>query len=204
MLRPNTIGCPNKEHGVYPPSRFYLPRPRAMERARQCYFERIHESPEARAAACRRQEQQKSANVLRWLLSLALDEMIVCEGQYSFSAAAAPVSAPKFSLEQRFRALADEWTRETMHISSASDIINDRRYQEIINLGWDVVPYLLHDLQQNKRFWFPALAAITGVRPFDPSDASNPRRMTEAWVKWGKRKGLLKPVTPTSFGKTVR
>jgi hypothetical protein len=102
-----------------------------------------------------------------------------------------PIVETKETVPQRFRRLADEWSRETMHISSASDLINDKRYQEIIGLGWDVVPYLLTDLQQNKRFWFPALAAITGVRPFDLSDTNNPRRMTEAWVRWGKRKGLI-------------
>ena len=90
-----------------------------------------------------------------------------------------------------------------MHVSSASDLINDKRYQEIIGLGWDVVPYLLTDLQQNKRFWFPALAAITGVRPFDPSDTNSPRRMTEAWVRWGKRKGLTAD-QPSSPRKNIR
>ena len=45
--------------------------------------------------------------------------------------------------EQRFHRLANEWTQATMHISSASDLINDARYQEIINLGWDAVPFLL-------------------------------------------------------------
>jgi hypothetical protein len=99
--------------------------------------------------------------------------------------------AETVTVEARFRRLADDWSRDTIHISSVSDLINDRRYQEIIGLDWDVVPYLLKDLQQNKRFWFPALAAITGVRPFDSGDASNPRRMTQAWVKWGKRKGLI-------------
>ncbi len=76
-----------------------------------------------------------------------------------------------------------------MHISSASDLTNDKSYREIIDLGWDVVPYLLIDLQRNKRFWFPALAEITHLRPFDKSDMSNPRRMTEAWIRWGRRKG---------------
>jgi hypothetical protein len=93
--------------------------------------------------------------------------------------------------EARFHELADEWSEKTMHISSVSDLINDARYQQIIDLGWDALPFLLDDLQKKKRFWFPALAAITGVRPFDPGDLSNPRRMTEAWVKWGRRKGLI-------------
>lgn len=95
------------------------------------------------------------------------------------------------SIETRFMRLADEWSSVTCHISSTSDLIKDARYQKIISLGWPVVPYLLHDLERNRRFWFPALAAITGLRPFDPKDASNYARMTDAWVRWGKRKGLI-------------
>jgi len=95
------------------------------------------------------------------------------------------------SIEARFTRLAEEWSRETGHISSASDLINNAKYRNIISLGWAVVPYLLLDLEQNKRFWFPALAAITGLRPFDSGDASNYRRMTDAWIRWGKRKGLI-------------
>ncbi len=100
-------------------------------------------------------------------------------------------NADNLTVESRFQRLANEWTRETGHISSVSDLINNRRYQEIIGMGWEVVPYLLNDLQEQKRFWFPALAAITGIRPFDSGDASNPRRMTHAWLSWGKRKGLI-------------
>lgn len=101
------------------------------------------------------------------------------------------IPAAVLSSKARFHKLADEWSEKTMHISSVSDLINDTRYQQIIDLGWDALPYMLEDLQKKKRFWFPALAAITGVRPFDPGDLSNPRRMTEAWVKWGRRKGLI-------------
>jgi hypothetical protein len=93
--------------------------------------------------------------------------------------------------EERFLRLADEWSRETGHISSVSDLINDTRYQQIISLGWPAIPYILKDLERNKRFWFPALAAITGLRPFDPGDASNYRRMADAWLRWGGRKGLI-------------
>lgn len=107
------------------------------------------------------------------------------------------------TVSARFQRLANQWSENTMHVSSASDLINDRHYQEIIDLGWDVVPYLLIDLQQNKRFWFPALAAITGVRPFDPSDTNSPRRMAEAWVRWGKLKGLTAD-QPSSSRETFR
>jgi len=95
------------------------------------------------------------------------------------------------SIEARFGRLADDWSRETCHISSLSDLVKNPRYQQIISLGWPVVPYLLSDLESNKRFWFPALASITGLRPFDPKDACNYRQMTDAWLRWGKRKGLI-------------
>lgn len=87
-----------------------------------------------------------------------------------------------------FVKLADEWSRDVGNASSISALTSHPKYQEIVKLGWDVVPYLLSDLQQNKRFWFPALYEITKIRPFDPSDAGNSRRMTEAWVKWGQRR----------------
>lgn len=95
------------------------------------------------------------------------------------------------TLEDRFRSLADDWSRSTGHISSVDDLVSHPSYQEIVRLGWDVVPLLLVDLKENQRFWFPALNAITKLRPFDPGDAGNGRRMTDAWIKWGQRKGLI-------------
>jgi hypothetical protein len=90
-----------------------------------------------------------------------------------------------------FRTLADEWSARTQHISSNKDLITDPNYRQIVKLGWSVVPLLLKDMRDNKRFWFPALYEITNVRPFDPSDAGNGKRMLEAWMKWGRLKGLI-------------
>lgn len=103
------------------------------------------------------------------------------------SAAPAPVT----DIEAQFNELAAMWSKRTKHVSSATDLVSDPAYQGIIDLGWEVVPYLLVDLQKNKRFWFPALHAITNIRPFDPRDAGNSRRMTDAWIRWGKRKNLV-------------
>lgn len=95
------------------------------------------------------------------------------------------------SVAVRFYRLAADWSENTHGLSSVDDLISDPSYQQIIQLGWPVVPLLLMDLQKNKRFWFPALYTITKIRPFDPSDVGNFRRMTEAWIKWGKRKQLI-------------
>ena len=95
------------------------------------------------------------------------------------------------SVEQRFRNLADEWSRETSTVSSVTALVSHPKYREIIRLGWEVVPCLLLDLQKKGDFWFPALAEITGIRPFDPSDAGKSKRMAAAWLAWGKKKGLI-------------
>ncbi len=99
--------------------------------------------------------------------------------------------ASEQTIAERFRQQAAQWKRETGHISSVRDLVAHPAYQRIIQLGWDVVPCLLTDLAQNHGFWLPALAEITGIRPFDPSDAGNNRRMREAWLQWGKRKGMI-------------
>jgi len=124
-----------------------------------------------------------------------IDELKVAERAFAAALAAAnrrTTTGPRIQdLKGRFVRLADEWSQETGHISSASDLIGNAKYQQIIQLGWPAIPYLLDDLERNKRFWFPALAEITGLRPFDPADASNYRRMTDAWLRWGRRKGLI-------------
>jgi hypothetical protein len=110
------------------------------------------------------------------------------KGCLASASAAAVIEVP---VEQRFRDLADKWSEETGHVSSLDDRISSPVYREIVKLGWDVVPSLLSDLQRTHRLWLPALAEITGLCPFDRSDAGNLRRMTEAWIRWGKRKELI-------------
>jgi hypothetical protein len=136
-----------------------------------------------------RAQRRQKENQRALILSLVKDVSIPVAVVSVVAEAAEPETAAR--IEKRFRALAADWSENTRHISSVNDLISHSSYQEIIKLGWDVVPFLLLDLQQNKRFWFPALHAITKVRPFDPSDAGNSRRMTEAWVTWGKRKELI-------------
>ena len=90
-----------------------------------------------------------------------------------------------------FTKLADEWSRSIGNSSSLTAVARHPKYRQIVDLGWDVLPFMLVDLQKNRRFWFPALHEITGIRPFDSRDAGNSERMIQAWVQWGKRKKLI-------------
>ena len=94
-------------------------------------------------------------------------------------------------LAQEFRNLAETWKSETAHISSISQIVMHPCYQKIIKMGLDVVPLLLKDLQETKSFWFWALTSITEEDPIAPEDAGNVPKMTDAWLRWGRERGLI-------------
>jgi hypothetical protein len=97
----------------------------------------------------------------------------------------------KRTVESEFNKLAREWSGAVGNVSSLTAMAEHPKYREIINLGWDVVPFLLRDLQRNRRFWLPALTKITTVQPYDPRDTGNSKRMINAWIEWGKKKRLI-------------
>ncbi len=91
--------------------------------------------------------------------------------------------------EGSFRRLADQWLRETEHVSSIKQACMHPAYQRIIGLGPAVVPYLLRELEQAPDHWFWALHAITGADPARTEDSVEGARI--AWLKWGGEKGYL-------------
>ena|SRR5579862_5310449 len=93
--------------------------------------------------------------------------------------------------EHRFAALAARWFKETAALSSVSQIAMHPAYQEIIGMGPDAVPLILHELQQKPGHWFWALRAITGEDPVLPEQRGKIREMTAAWLQWGKERGYL-------------
>lgn len=89
-----------------------------------------------------------------------------------------------------FEELAQTWTAETAHLSSPIKFMQHPAYRQIIGLGPAVLPLLLRDLAVNQRFWFPALNAITGENPIPDDAAGDVVRMTDAWIVWGRERGL--------------
>lgn len=94
-------------------------------------------------------------------------------------------------LVQEFARLAQAWKRDTRSISSTTEIATHPAYQRIIGLGREVVPLILADLRQEPCPWFWALPAITGEAPVAASPKGKVRQMAEAWIRWGKQKGML-------------
>lgn len=95
------------------------------------------------------------------------------------------------SLEAQFCELASQWKESTKFASSSSEIVLHPAYQRIIGLGPNVVPLVLKDLQENGGHWFWALQALTGENPVRNEDAGRIRKMTQLWMEWGQKNGLI-------------
>ena len=95
------------------------------------------------------------------------------------------------SLQETFDALAAQWERETAHHSSLDIIEAHPAYQEIIGMGEAAVPLILRELERTPAWWFMALEQITGESPVQEKDWGKLQAITDAWLEWGRRKGLI-------------
>jgi hypothetical protein len=60
-------------------------------------------------------------------------------------------------------------------------------------MGDKVVPLILRRMKHRPWFWFSALRELAKPEknPVTPSMRGNMQRMTEAWIKWGVRRGII-------------
>jgi hypothetical protein len=100
-----------------------------------------------------------------------------------------PDTPPAETVEQRFRRLEATWLKEIGYSSSPTELYGHPAFQEIIRMGEAVVPLMLRDLEERPRLWVWALPEITGADPASEADAGNIRKMSEAWLRWGKEHG---------------
>jgi hypothetical protein len=96
---------------------------------------------------------------------------------------------PTDTIEARFRRLEATWLAEVGFSSSPTELCSHPAFQEIIRLGPAVVPLMLRDLEERPRLWVWALPEITGADPVVESERGNIRKMSEAWLHWGREHG---------------
>jgi hypothetical protein len=89
----------------------------------------------------------------------------------------------------RFHALVAEWKAARGHTSSVNAWARLPAYRAIIDLGPDVIPLLLQQLQNDPDHWFWALKELTGENPVTPESRGNVTEMAKCWLQWGKEKG---------------
>jgi hypothetical protein len=103
-----------------------------------------------------------------------------------------PVIGPPENLEATFRTLAKQWKKDTEAASNIGRMIKHPAYQQIVGMGEAVIPLLLAELKREPDFWFAALHQLTGVNPVPKEHAGRVKLMAEAWLEWGRQKGLVK------------
>ncbi len=93
--------------------------------------------------------------------------------------------------ESEFKKHEKKWKEDTCHISSPVDKYLHPSYARIIGLGWPAVTHLLHSLKKQPADWFYALRAITNVNPVPDEAAGDMKRMSDIWIAWGEKQGVL-------------
>lgn len=93
-------------------------------------------------------------------------------------------------IRREFEELSSRWRRETCFSSSLDEKVLNPAYQSIIAMGSDAVPLVLEELNTRRGHWFWALHFMTGADPVP--EGANIEVARQAWLKWGREKGLLK------------
>jgi hypothetical protein len=89
--------------------------------------------------------------------------------------------------EKEYRALANEWHRETDHHSSTSIIQSHAALQKIVRMGAPAVPLILRELNEGRDgHWFQALRTLTGENPVAKDSSYDACRA--AWLAWGRKR----------------
>jgi hypothetical protein len=92
----------------------------------------------------------------------------------------------------RFHSLKTQWELDTAFKSSITEIVIHPAYQQIIGMGPTALPFILNEMKGKRGHWFWALKSITGEDPVVPADRGNIRKMTAAWLTWGREQGYIK------------
>lgn len=93
---------------------------------------------------------------------------------------------------RRFDTYAEEWTAQTSHLSVLGRRLMHPSYQKIIGLGRDALPLILSRLLSRPDHWFWALRSISGEDPVRPEDVGTFDAMRDAWIRWGRKRGLVR------------
>ena len=78
---------------------------------------------------------------------------------------------------RRFYRLAAVWKTETGHLSNLTERCDHAAYRSIVEMGPEVIPLILAELENEPDYWFAALCELTGENPV-------PRGCGEYSSKW--------------------
>lgn len=128
----------------------------------------------------------KGAAPLRWRAELLLVQFAIDVGDIRVTRTA---STPASNVAADFRRLADEWFRQTAHLSVTQQAVRHRAYRDIIALGTAAIPYILAELRTRGGQWFDALREIAGVDP--AAGVRDYNAAAREWERWAVSRGYI-------------
>ena len=90
----------------------------------------------------------------------------------------------------RFECLASNWMNGVGPSSDPRVLVSHPAYREIVRYGRQAVPYILRDLAKAPSLLAWALFDITGENPVPSSANGNVKKITKAWLAWGRQQNL--------------
>lgn len=93
-----------------------------------------------------------------------------------------------------FQRLVREWHVECGTTSSPTEMAMCPAYQRILAMGAPAIPLILRQLDlegDDPDHWFWALNYLTGEDPVAAEDQGNMRKMSTAWLRWGRNNLLV-------------
>ena len=90
-----------------------------------------------------------------------------------------------------FQRLVEQWQQQTGMLSSITMKIKHPAYRAIVAMGPAAIPSLLKELRDRPSYWFTALRELAAQDANKPSSKGNFGEVRDAWLAWGKERGLI-------------
>ncbi len=103
------------------------------------------------------------------------------------------ICAPNDVVTAQFNNLADQWRKQTSHLSSIISMCTHPTYLAIIRMGKPVIRCILRDLEGEPDYWFFALEVLTGEKPVPEDFDGTLHERAQIWLEWAERSGYLAP-----------
>lgn len=91
---------------------------------------------------------------------------------------------PQYYIKKQLDNLYKRWKEETAGLSSTTRMIEHDLYQQIIEMGKSVVPYIILNLRYNPDHLFHALSIITGEQAIKAEHSGQLDNMAADWIEW--------------------
>ncbi len=103
----------------------------------------------------------------------------------------APADATSTFDTKEFQRLVQQWQQQTGMLSSISVKIKHPAYRAIVAMGPAAIPSLLTELRDRPSYWFTALRELAAHDANKPSSKGDFGEVRDAWLAWGKARGLI-------------